>query len=132
MAGRISYTGGVITNNLVLNLDAAKNDSYPAINNGWRDISGNQNNGTLINGPLFNNENNGSIAFDGIDDYVILPSSISNNIQSSVTLMSFIYIQSTTLFGNILGYNNPGSTGQLFSFQIRINSNIYLANVIFM
>ena len=46
--------------------------------------------------------------------------------------MSFIYIQSTTLFGNILGYNNPGSPGQLFSFQIRSNSNISPANVTFM
>ena len=70
MAGRIAYTGGIVTNGIVLNLDAAKMDSYPKSGTTWRDISGNGNNGTLINGPTFNSDNNGSIVFDGSDDVV--------------------------------------------------------------
>ena len=70
MAGRIAYYGGIVTNGLVLNLDAAKKDSYPGTGTSWRDISGNVNNGTLTNGPTFNSSNGGSIVFDGTNDYV--------------------------------------------------------------
>ena len=70
MAGRIGYYGGIVKNGLVLDLDAAKLDSYPRTGTSWRDVSGNGNNGTLINGPTFNSDNGGSIVFDGVDDYV--------------------------------------------------------------
>ena len=70
MASRISYYGGIVTNGLVLNLDAAKLDSYPRTGTLWRDISGNNNNGTLINEPTFNSDNGGSIVFDEVNDYV--------------------------------------------------------------
>ena len=70
MAGRISYYGGIVTNGLVLALDAAKKDSYPGSGTVWRDISGNGNNGTLTNGPTFNSGNGGSIVFDGTNDYI--------------------------------------------------------------
>ena len=33
------------------------------------DLSGNENDGTLINGPTFDSDNLGSIEFDGVDDY---------------------------------------------------------------
>ena len=36
------------------------------------DLSGRSNNGTLTNGPLYNNDNGGSLVFDGVDDYVYL------------------------------------------------------------
>ena len=70
MAGRVAYYGGIVKDGLVLNLDAAKRDSYPGSGTTWRDISGNQNNGTLINGPTFNSDNGGSFVFDGSNDYV--------------------------------------------------------------
>jgi hypothetical protein len=70
MAGRIAYYGGIVTNGLILDLDAAKKDSYPGTGTAWNDISGNRNNGTLTNGPTFNSSNGGSIVFDGVDDYV--------------------------------------------------------------
>jgi hypothetical protein len=38
--------------------------------NTWKDLSNNGNNGTLTNGPLFSEENIGSLVFDGVDDYV--------------------------------------------------------------
>ena len=73
MAGRISYLGGIVKDGLVLDLDAAKLDSYPRTGTSWKDISGNQNNGTLVNDPAFNPDNGGSIVFDGVDDYVSTP-----------------------------------------------------------
>ena len=64
--------GGVniVTNGLVLYLDAANTKSYVSGSTTWNDISRGGNNGTLVNGPTFDNGNGGSIVFDGVDDYV--------------------------------------------------------------
>jgi len=73
MAGRIAYYGNIVKDGLVLDLDAAKKDSYPGSGTVWSDISGIGNTGTLTNGPTFNSSNGGSIVFDGVDDYVTVP-----------------------------------------------------------
>ncbi len=75
MAGRIAYYGNIVKDGLVLLLDAAKKDSYPGSGTLWRDVSGNGNNGTLTNGPIFNSNNGGSVVFDGSNDYVPLTTS---------------------------------------------------------
>jgi hypothetical protein len=106
MAGRISYYGGIVTNGLVLALDAAKKDSYPGSGTIWRDISGNGNNGTLVNGPTFNSENGGNIVFDGINDYVDIPSTSLNFVNQPITLSSFVRV-------NTLG--SEGGTNIFFS-----------------
>jgi hypothetical protein len=77
----------IVTTNLVLNLDASNPSSYSGSGVNWFDISGNSNNGLLINGPTFNSANGGSIVFDGTNDYV-------NNIG---TVSSFPFIQNTAL-----------------------------------
>lgn len=69
MAGRISYYGNIVKDGLILDLDAAKLDSYPKTGTLWRDVSGFGNNITLINGPTFTTENQGGIIFDGTNDY---------------------------------------------------------------
>jgi hypothetical protein len=65
-------TPPIVTNGLVLNLDCGNRLSYPTSGTTWTDLSGNNNNGTLTNGPTFNPNNLGSIVFDGVDDYVQL------------------------------------------------------------
>jgi hypothetical protein len=65
-----NYSPKVITDGLVLYLDAANTRSYPGSGTAWNDLSRSINNGTLINGPTFNSANLGSIVFDGVDDYV--------------------------------------------------------------
>lgn len=66
----------IVTDGLVLNLDAGWYDSYPGSGTIWNDLSGQNYNGTLINGPTFNTNNGGSVVFDGTDDYVDLQYSI--------------------------------------------------------
>ena len=70
MAGRIAYYGNIVRDGLILDLDAAKRDSYPGTGTIWRDIAGGVITGSLINGPTFDANNGGSIVFDGVDDYV--------------------------------------------------------------
>jgi hypothetical protein len=59
----------IVTDGLVLNVDAGFVGSYPTTGTTLYDLSGNANNGALINGPTFNSANSGSIVFDGVDDY---------------------------------------------------------------
>ena len=76
----------IVTNGLVYLLDAGFVSSYPTIGTTWYDLSGNNNNGTLINNPTFNSANSGSIVFDGIDDYTSTTSSPSLQMSSNITL----------------------------------------------
>jgi hypothetical protein len=62
--------GNIITDGLVLYLDAANTKSFVSGNTIWNDLSRGGNNGTLTNGPTFNSGNGGSIVFDGVDDYI--------------------------------------------------------------
>lgn len=65
------YSGPEIVNSgLVLHLDAANSRSYPGSGTTWFDLSTNQTNGTLTNGPTFGAGNNGYFVFDGANDYV--------------------------------------------------------------
>ena len=68
--------GKIITDGLVLALNAADKNSYPDSGTTWRDVSGNNNNGTLTNGPTFSSANGGIIVFDGADDNCTITNSI--------------------------------------------------------
>ena len=83
--------GQIVTNGLVLALDAADRNSYPGSGTTWSDLSGNNNTGTLTNGPTFNSANGGSIVFDGVDDNINLGNPPSLNIPGSLTIESWVY-----------------------------------------
>ncbi len=73
----VTYNNRIVTDGLVLCLDAASKRSYPGTGTTWTDLKGG-NNGTLVNGPTFNSANGGSVVFDGSDDYVSVPSFTSD------------------------------------------------------
>jgi hypothetical protein len=87
----------IVTNGLVLNLDAGFTPSYPTTNTTWYDVSSGGNNGTLINGPTFNSEDGGSIVFDGVDDYIALSKVTSFGSETPHTYSAWIRV---TSFGN--------------------------------
>ena len=65
-----NYSPKIVTDGLVLYLDAANTKSYVSGSTTWTDISRGGNNGTLVNGPTFSTSGSGAIRFDGVDDYV--------------------------------------------------------------
>ena len=65
----VGYNPRIVTDGLVLALDAGNTKSYPGSGTAWTDLIG-SNDGTLTNGPTFDSGNGGSIVFDGTDDYV--------------------------------------------------------------
>jgi hypothetical protein len=94
MVANLEYEN-IITSGLLLNLDAGFVGSYPTTASIWYDISGNANNGTLINGPTFSSDNSGSIVFNGVNNYV----GILNNTSVSFTIDCWINTTATSLNG---------------------------------
>lgn len=74
----------IVKDGLVLYLDAGSPNSFysPTAGTTWKDISGLANNGTLTNGPTYNSANDGSIVFDGIDDFIDCGNNININTNS--------------------------------------------------
>jgi hypothetical protein len=70
--------GKIVTDGLVLNLNAADRNSYPGSGTTWTDMSSGGYNGTLTNGPMYSTGDGGSIVFDGSDDYVQVTSPFGN------------------------------------------------------
>jgi hypothetical protein len=81
----------VVTDGLVLSLDAANRRSYVSGSLDWRDLSGTIVTGSLVNGPTFNSGNGGSIVFDGSNDNINLGDPTSLNITGSVSIESWVY-----------------------------------------
>ena len=73
-----AHSPKIITNGLVLALDAGNVKSYTSGSTTWFDKSGFNNIGTLNNGPAFTGSNGGSIVFDGSNDYVSIPYNASS------------------------------------------------------
>ena len=66
----LAHSPSIVTNGLVLCLDAGNSKSYPGSGATWTDLSGNGRNGTLQNTPTYSSANGGSLTFDGVNEYV--------------------------------------------------------------
>jgi len=124
------HNPNITTQGITLCLDAANNKSYSGSGTAWNDMSPSGNNGTLVNGPTFNSSNGGSIVFDGINDYVTIPS--TGNVLSFGTndfaVNFWIYMSSTasqTIFTNYTSYNT-GFVNYFFIGYLSGLSGIYI------
>jgi hypothetical protein len=81
----------IVKNGLVLALDAANIKSYPGSGTVWRDLSGSNISGSLVNGPTFSSANNGVIVFDGTNDYVDINNKYNFTSGSSFSAQLWIY-----------------------------------------
>ena len=135
-----TYSPKIVTDGLVFAVDAANTKSYPGSGTTWSDLSGNGNNGTLVNGPTYDGANGGSIVFDGSNDYGTIEYTMPS--QSSTTTFTWnlwIYLYSGNasndlIFGNRYGAQNLqfikitptqweyyGSNGQHIPYNIPTN-----------
>jgi len=109
------YSPKIVTDGLVLCLDAANNKSYISGSSTWSDLSDNNNTGTLTNGPTYTSSFGGSIVFDGTNDLssgTPTPTILQGN--PNITVMGFYY--RTTNFSQKgfwgIGGSNAGGVGQ--------------------
>jgi hypothetical protein len=65
------------------------------------------NTGTLTNGPTFNSANGGSIVFDGVDDYVNIPSTV--NLGNQFTIMAYVNLSGSNADTSIYGSDANGA-----------------------
>jgi hypothetical protein len=75
----------IVTNGLVLSLDAGNSSSYPGTGTTWTDLSGSVNTGTLFNSPVYSSNNGGYLDFDGVDDYAGGANSVSTNLTGDMS-----------------------------------------------
>ena len=126
------YNPRIVTDGLVLHLDAANVRSYPGSGTTWTDLSGLGNNGTLTNGPTFNANNAGSIVFDGTNDYTTLgtPTRL-NQIQVPLTICAWVNLNSSSGLRTIWGVYSRADSHEIYSL-LRVNNgtlHYYASNV---
>jgi hypothetical protein len=68
----LAHSPSIVTDGLALYLDAANAKSYPGTGTVWGDLSGNGNNGSLLGGVGYSQNEGGSLVFDGVDDKVLI------------------------------------------------------------
>ena len=90
------YQGNIVTNGLIMNLDAGNLISYGGTGTIWSDLTNTTTGATLTNGPTYNTSNNGSIVFDGTDDYAVGPTNMSISQNQPFTLELWVNLSSYT------------------------------------
>jgi len=110
--------GKIVTNGLVLALDAADRNSYVSGSTTWNDVSGNSNSGSLVNGPTFDSANGGAIVTDGTNDYITLGSSFAG---TSAGTISFWIKLTNTIEAGYAGNQRPW--GKNADFECRWGGN---------
>ena len=116
----LAHSPLIVTDGLVLLLDAGNTKSYPGSGTTWTDLSSSSNNATLTNGPTYNSDDGGAIVFDGTDDYVDCGTSTLSS--GDLSVFSWIYPTSFNNSWNIIStkWFNPVAT----DFHWALKSNL--------
>jgi hypothetical protein len=123
-----NYGPKITTDGLVLCLDAGDRNSYPGTGASWYDLSGNSNNVTFLNGPVFNSSNLGIINFDGTNDHIAVsspndrfswtPSGVGMN---SMTIE--LWVKSSDVNGYFI--SKPWNGGGEYNYTLKHNALNY-------
>ena len=87
----------LVTDNLILYLDAANTNSYSNSGTTWNDLSGNGYDATLTNGPTYNSDNGGYFIFDGTNDHAVIDSSFQVSTSGTYSFEAWIYKTATSV-----------------------------------
>lgn len=112
----------IVTDGLVLALDAANPRSYVSGSTNWYNLTNTTISGSLVNGPTFNTGSLGAIVFDGVDDFIQLNQTITLTGEFTLNLLMLPTSTDTkVLLGNngadYLQINNAAALGLFSSTQ---------------
>jgi len=110
-------TEKIVTTGLVLYVDAGNTKSYSGTGTIWYDMSGNNNNATLTNGPVYNSGDGGRFSVDGTDDYI----AVSGMPTGNTWTYSMWYLVSGPTSFTVTGHRTF-SASNTFRFQWDDNS----------
>jgi hypothetical protein len=110
----LNHSPAIVTDGLVLCLDAANVRSYPKSGTTWSDLAG-ANDGTLTNMDFannFNTDNSGNFTFDGASDFIDLGA----NIVDPFPITMCVWFRTTT---------TPSASNMIFAQANSTNANNY-------
>ena len=105
----------IVTEGLVLNLDAGNTLSYPGSGTIWYDISGNGNNGTLMSGVGFDSGDK-SLTFSGSNQYVDCP--MTKGVDCTIN----VWATCADIVNKMLFNAGPGNVGPDLYFSVGLIS----------
>jgi hypothetical protein len=113
------------TNGLILSLDSQNTNLYATSPTTAYDVSGDDNNGVLINGVQYVADGNGSWSFDGVNDYVTTPFN-RGTLGNQTTLISWYKYNgvSSRTYTPIFGGVEPGGGTEFFIGKNSGNTSI--------
>lgn len=135
----LAHGGDIVSDGLVLCLDAGNVRSYPGSGTSWNDLSGNGNNATLVNSPIYNTGNKGYFVLGNTNGYV----SVSDTTDFDFDYMTLEYVlrpidsihvrpfinrsdeSSWSPFRFLMATDNTKDSSVRFMFQIYISSTVY-------
>ena len=119
------YGPNIVTDGLVLCLDAADKNSYPGSGTTWYDLSGNGYNGTMTNGPTFDSDGGGCLSFTAASThYVDVTSPPGLKTYSSMCIWFNTGVDSEGLWD--LSMSDASGQKNVDNFGPELNSSGYL------
>ena len=113
------YGPRIVTDGLVLNLDAGNRKSYPGSGSTWYDLSGTGNNGTFgpsTAAPTFSSGNGGSLVFDGSNDYANCGNATSLSFTNNLTVSIWCSSNNAASYRSPLMKSSTGSWDDGFGY----------------
>jgi|GEM_PF-1986043 prepilin-type N-terminal cleavage/methylation domain-containing protein len=124
IGGTVSYIDGhtihKFTNTGSTTFTTLQSVSNNSSVSGVFDLSGNNKFGTTGGSPIYSSDNEGSIIFDGIDDYINTPLVTSKD--NSVTMSSWFKSSNINKPGQMIFYNGSDISGNGYGFAINNES----------
>jgi hypothetical protein len=126
----MSYSNGpkLITNGLVLCLDAGNRNSYNSGSNTWFDLSGRGSDAVLTNGPTFNTANFGTIVQDGVNDYIINSNNVFYTYDKEITVSSWLKFSAFKYILSQGVLNSDNMTTNVWLWHFENNGLVWFVN----
>ena len=122
----IVYNNSIVTNGLVLCLDAANKRSHSGAGTIWTDLVS-SNTASLVNGPTYDNQNGGNVVLDGTNDYIQILNSVTSQTLSPAVATFIIWIKpnkyNSSSSCSIISRGNYNTSGGFF-IHLGESSNI--------
>ena len=107
--------GELVTDGLTFHLDAGDSSSYSGSGTTWSDLTSNNIDFTLTNGPVYNSGFGGYFTFDGSNDYAITSSAFNNFDENPFTIEIWHRSHTVANFEGILSNDSGAQNG---TFQV--------------
>ena len=115
-----NYNPSIVTDGLVLCVDAANSKSYPGSGSTFFDLSGNNRHGTLLNSPAHDTEAGGCFHFDATNERISLPINLQD---TQYTVMGIARYATSSGNGRVISATNNWLMGWYAN-----NTSYYYAN----